>query len=83
MKLDQIKSNPARNAAYTLVALGNEEVMDNLIEALKTKGSREMAAVYLSCGEVRLATAARSSVFARNSKLAADEEGVRVKWGQW
>ena len=82
---DVQSGNPRKieNAVNTFVALGNDEIIPELISILKTKGSRDMAQAYLNSGESRLGEAARASASAHGYQLSTDPVGNQPIWGQW
>ena len=73
------------NAAYSLISLGQEEVMDELVRILDTEGDKDMAQAYLNCGRARLDKAARN--WARRQGCAiipgVGFESIGVGWGGW
>ncbi len=71
------------NAAYTLVALGNEEVIPNLIASLKARSSREVAVMLANCENTTLSDAARSVAASHHYTITVEPEKRAWKWGEW
>jgi len=71
------------NAAYAFVSLGKEEIIPNLIDTLDTHGTKEMAEMYLNCGNTRLADAARSAASKHGYQFSSDPPANKVAWGSW
>jgi hypothetical protein len=72
-----------KNAIYTFVSLGKEEIIPMLIHILNTQGGKEMAETYLNCGDGRLADAARSSASAHGYQISTAGAANKPGWGSW
>jgi len=71
------------NAIYALIGIGQGDVLGDLVAILDAAGTREMAELFLNCGNARLADAARA--WALKHGDARLEESARtvglIQWG--
>lgn len=72
-----------KNAVYTFVSLGNQEIISDLHNILYTQGDREMAVTYLNCGNHDLAKAAESWASSHGYQLSSGGSGGEASWGGW
>jgi hypothetical protein len=76
------------NAVYTLVCLGRDDVLPDLIRFLGESGTREMAETFLNSGRPELHQAGKEWAKANGYEIQHDEipGGVgdaQTKWGNW
>jgi HEAT repeat protein len=72
-----------QNAAFALIAIGRDEIVDELIRILREKGNGKMAKAYSDCGNASLAEAARDWAKNHGEDLdKAENEGLIVEWGK-
>jgi len=71
------------NATYTFISLGKEEISDELVRILDTKGNEEMAKTYLNCGNSRLGEAARSWARSNGYSVTTGFGSGKAAWGRW
>ena len=71
------------NALYAFIALGKEEVIEELIDTLNAKGAKIIAAVYLSCGSKELGDAALDWAKKNQVYISADSAACPVGWDSW
>jgi hypothetical protein len=71
------------NAVYAFVSLGVDEVISELKRILNDHGHKDMAEVYLNCGENRLARAAKSWASAHGYSISKRVGSTRIAWGAW
>ena len=83
--LEDIRSQEQRrvdNAMFTLIALGRDEMVPQLITALEQRGHEAMAAAYIHCGHDMLAAAAKA--WARGHRdVTLPSSDLFPSWGQW
>jgi HEAT repeat protein len=75
-------SRQVHNAVFALIGLGREEIVDELIGILNDKGSMEMAAAFLDCGNEALLKAARDWAMKHGHEIKNGEEDPIVEWGR-
>lgn len=84
--LDDLRSREKRkvkNAVYTFISLGREELIDELINILNTEGDVQMAETYLNSGHKRLDQAARDWAAARGLSVSVGPGAHKAGWGSW
>jgi hypothetical protein len=69
------------NAVYTFISLGSEELIEDLISILNSKGNKEMAETYLNCGHKRLDAAAREWATRRGYYISVGPGASKASWG--
>ena len=82
--LDDVGSgNPAavKNAVYAFIALGNEEIIPDLITVLNNNGNEIMAETYLNSGNKELSDAARDWARRNGYKITSGYGASDVNWG--
>jgi len=86
MILDDAGSQDARrvqNAIYTMVALGKEELVDDLVKLLNSREDKEIAEIYLNCGCQGLTKAAENWAAQRGYNATSGTRGCGPAWGHW
>jgi hypothetical protein len=84
--MEDIKSNK-RNlidyALYAFITIGNQDVIPNLVDALHSQESKEMALAYLNCGQPTLEAAGNTWASDRGYEVikTKDTSGRKVAWG--
>jgi HEAT repeats len=84
--MEDIKSNK-RNlidyALYAFITIGNQDVIPNLVDALHSQESKEMALAYLNCGQPTLEAAGNTWARDRGYEVikTKDTSGRKVAWG--
>jgi HEAT repeat protein len=72
-----------QNAAFALISIGRDEVVDDLVKILTEKGDGKMAKAYSDCGNASLAEAARNWAKNHGEDLNNfQNEGTVVKWSK-
>jgi len=71
------------NAICTLIGIGKEECIEELVRRLPLIDSKEVAEVYLNCGNSRLKVAAEEWAKERGYQIFQREGGTAVTWGQY
>lgn len=62
-----------QNALYAFIGLGRDEILQELIETLESKGTKEMAIAFLNCG---------NNILSEASRLWAKSHGYTIiPWG--
>jgi len=76
--------NIMNNALYAFMGIGNDEIIDDLLLRLNTKGSNAIAEAYLNSGKKELMEAAVTWAIERGLKVNQYEEGTNpVNWGEF
>jgi len=81
---DSENSRKDQNAVSALIGIGREEVVDELIEILGEKGTREMVNAFWDCGNDHLHEAARdwARKHEHEDELETEDERPIVEWGR-
>ncbi|MGD8452029.1 MAG: HEAT repeat domain-containing protein [Phycisphaerae bacterium] len=69
------------NALYALIGCGKDEVLAELAQTLNERGNREMAEVFLNCGQRKLSAAARRWAHERGYTINTGAGASPVGWG--
>jgi HEAT repeat protein len=70
------------NAVYTIVNLGREDAVADLVRILEKHGNKTMAEMYLNCGHGRLSDAARAWATRHGYTITAGGR-QQARWGAW
>jgi hypothetical protein len=84
--LDDAGSQDTRkvqNAVYTVIALGKEEMVDDLARLLNSREEKDIAEVYLNCRHKGLSTAAGDWAARRGYDVPGGAGGSGPDWGRW
>ena len=84
--LNDAKSGKRRkieNAVNSLISLGREEIINDLIRILNTNGSKEIAETFLNCGNSELYRAARSWAAEHDYSIMSGSGNYKAGWGEW
>jgi hypothetical protein len=84
--LDDAGSQDARkvqNAVFTVIALGKEEMVDDLVKLLNPREDKEIAEIYLNCGYQGFSKAAESWAARRGYHATSGGGGAGPAWGHW
>ena len=84
--LDDAGSHDLRrvqNAVYTVVALGKEDLVDDLVKLLNAHEEKEIAEVYLNCHHEGLTKAAETWATQRGYSMTSGKRGAGPAWGRW
>ncbi len=71
------------NAVYAAVALGREELIDDLCRILDSEGDQTMAESFLNSGNKELSRAAYRWASKRGLSVTEGEGAQLVRWGSW
>ena len=69
-------------AAYALIGIGQDDVLDELARILRTRGTPDIANAFLQCGNESLSGLARSWLAENGKEVRAADDGAAVKWGE-
>ena len=81
--INDIRSGEMRkvkNAVYTFVNLGREEIIYELVKIMNIEGNKEMAEFYLNCHNKRLMKAAIKWAKKHATHLSMNKEDYNVYW---
>jgi hypothetical protein len=86
--MDDIRSGDRRkieNAMNTFVALGERDIIPQLVRALEADGNVELAEAYLNCKQDELRRAARAWADKHGQQIIRLPAGDphQPRWGQW
>jgi HEAT repeat protein len=70
-------------AVSTLIALGREEMVVDLVRVLNSSDDTSVAVVYLNCGHKGLSTAAEQWAAKRGYKVTIGPDSSGAGWGSW
>ena len=72
-----------QNAIYTVIALGKEEMVDDLARLLNSREEKDIAEVYLNCRHKGLSKAAGDWAARRGYITPGGAGGSGPDWGRW
>ncbi len=75
-------SRLVENAVYAFIGIGRDEVLEDLVRILDTKGNVEMAEKFLNCGNAVLSDAARDWLQEHGSRIEATAVSSDIEWGK-
>jgi HEAT repeat protein len=71
------------NALFAFIALGRDDTTQELIDTLKERGGRTVAASYVNCGNKRLSDAAMDWAKKNRVFITTDSVASPVSWDSW
>jgi len=84
--LKDLESNDyarAENAAFAIIGLGKDEMVNSLVSALNRLGNLDMAEAYLNCGNDLLVKASVNWALQKGEKVHPNRRGAQpVVWGE-
>ncbi len=72
-----------QNAVYTVIALGKEEMVDDLVKLLNSCEDKGIAEIYLNCRHKGLSKAAEEWATRRGYNVPGGAGGSGPEWGRW
>ncbi|MFN4224626.1 MAG: hypothetical protein ACK4E1_07500, partial [Fervidobacterium nodosum] len=72
-----------KNAVCTLIALGNEEVVNELVNLIENQGNKTIAGIYIKSGHKKLEDAARSWAKKNNVSVDSLSNPYPISWSSW
>lgn len=81
--LDDLDSGGTRmlRAAKLTIAVGRDDTIDALRNALHGSSNKDLAELFLNCGESRLYTAASEWAKKHNLRITSSRTGSQIRWG--
>jgi HEAT repeat protein len=71
------------NALYAIVAIGKDDVSDDLVNILFSDGTRDLAQAYVNCGLETLSVIAKDWAHKKGYKVWNTGVAAPVHWGEW
>ena len=84
--LKDIKSDEdeiVKNALYAFIAIGREDIIEELIAILNTKTDVTLAETYCNCGNKKLTDAAQLWAQKHGCYVKTDSGTYAIRWGSW